>query len=113
MFFYPKANTPGCTVQGCSFRDSYEEFVEKGFKIFGCSADNAKPQTTFKTKQKFQYDLLSDKDFKLISAIGSKTSDGRITRSHVVVAKGGKVLEIAKSSPKESVPMALEAIANQ
>ncbi|KAJ3305797.1 hypothetical protein HDV03_000906 [Kappamyces sp. JEL0829] len=54
-----------------------------------------------------------DKAFKLIGAVGSRTSEGRITRSHVVVAKGGTVLDIAKSSPKESVPMALATISSQ
>lgn len=107
IFFYPKASTPGCTSQACLFRDSYAEFEKLGYKIFGCSADSPKSQLNFKTKKEFQYDLLSDPKKILIDAIGAKNG-ASITRSHVVIAKGGKVLDIVlKVSPKDSAVKAL------
>lgn len=75
--------------------------------------DGAKSQTTFKTKHSFPYQLLCDKSLELIAAIGAKTSDGKTTRSHVVVGKGGKVLDIILKVPaKESASKALDRITN-
>jgi peroxiredoxin Q/BCP len=113
IFFYPKANTPGCTVQGCLFRDHYSEFEALGYKVFGCSADSPKSQTTFITKQNFNYSLLSDPKHELIKAIGA-SSAGKITRSHVVIGKGGIFLDAKiKISPKDSAKEALEFIKSQ
>ena len=50
VYFYPKANTPGCTKQACSLRDAYEVLVEKGVKVYGVSKDSVKSQTSFKEK---------------------------------------------------------------
>jgi peroxiredoxin Q/BCP len=72
IFFYPKASTPGCTTQGCLFRDNHAHFEKAGYKVFGCSADSCKSQKTFQTKQSFPYSLLSDPKYELISACGSK-----------------------------------------
>jgi thioredoxin-dependent peroxiredoxin len=111
IFFYPKASTPGCTTQGQLFRDSLQEFTEAGFKVYGCSADSCKSQSNFKTKQNFNYELLSDPSFELIGAVGAKAAGNKITRSHIVITKGGKVGDIKiKISPKDSANQALEFI---
>ena len=52
IFFYPKASTPGCTTQACGFRDNHELFAKKGYAIYGLSADSAKAQSNWKTKEK-------------------------------------------------------------
>lgn len=54
LFSYPAASTPGCTSQGCSYRDHYAEIQDKGFKVFGISTDTVNAQAKFKTKQGFQ-----------------------------------------------------------
>lgn len=54
LFSYPAASTPGCTSQGCSYRDHYDEIVKKGYKVFGISTDTVNAQAKFKDKQSFQ-----------------------------------------------------------
>jgi len=70
VFFYPKANTPGCTAEACSLRDSYLELQEKGYKLLGVSADNEKKQKSFSDKYNFPFDLLADTEKELIQAFG-------------------------------------------
>ena len=61
IFFYPKDESPGCTLQSCSFRDKYEEFNNLGVQIFGVSSDSVSSHKRFKEKHNLQYSLLSDK----------------------------------------------------
>ena len=61
IFFYPKDESPGCTLQSCSFRDKYEEFNNLGVQIFGVSSDSVSSHKKFKEKHNLQYSLLSDK----------------------------------------------------
>ncbi|MBP1840841.1 thioredoxin-dependent thiol peroxidase [Formosa algae] len=70
IFFYPKASTPGCTVEACNLRDNFERFQALNYEILGVSADSEKRQTNFKTKHKFQYPLLADEDKTVINAFG-------------------------------------------
>ncbi|OUS00890.1 peroxiredoxin [Flavobacteriales bacterium 33_180_T64] len=70
VFFYPKASTPGCTVEACNLNDNYERFQNQGYEILGVSADSAKRQSNFKNKYKFQYPLLADEDKTVIEAFG-------------------------------------------
>lgn len=61
IFFYPKDESPGCTLQSCSFRDKYEEFNNLGVQIFGVSSDSVSSHKKFKKRHNLQYSLLSDK----------------------------------------------------
>jgi len=70
IFFYPKANTPGCTAEACSLRDSYTDLQEKGYKLLGVSADDEKKQKNFSDKYNFPFDLLADTEKELIDAFG-------------------------------------------
>ncbi|MEO5915769.1 MAG: peroxiredoxin [Luteolibacter sp.] len=70
VYFYPKADTPGCTKQACSLRDSYALLTDKGVKIFGVSLDNVAAQKAFKDKYKLPFDLLADTDAKVVDAFG-------------------------------------------
>ena len=70
LFFYPRANTPGCTAQACNLRDNYKRLIEKGYIIFGISADNVSQQNKFSEKYSFQYLLIADKEKYLIKAFG-------------------------------------------
>jgi peroxiredoxin Q/BCP len=60
VFFYPKANTPGCTAQACSLRDAETQLKERGVKILGISADKPDSQKKFVTEQKLPYPLIAD-----------------------------------------------------
>lgn len=70
LWFYPKASTPGWTIQGQGFRDELKSFLDLGIKIFGVSADSVKKQKNFHTKQKFNFDLLSDESHQMLEAFG-------------------------------------------
>ncbi|MEM8900153.1 MAG: thioredoxin-dependent thiol peroxidase [Bacteroidota bacterium] len=103
LFFYPKANTPGCTKEACSLRDHYETFVEKGYAVVGVSPDNQKPIQNFINKQSLPYPLWSDKELVLIKGFGAwgeksmygKTYEG-LLRSTFVIDEEGKVSHVVE-----------------
>lgn len=70
VFFYPKADTPGCTAEACNLRDNYKELKDKGFELLGVSADSEKKQTNFKKKYNFPFPLLADEDHTVINTFG-------------------------------------------
>jgi len=70
VFFYPKASTPGCTVEACNLRDNYQSFLAKGFDVLGVSADSAKRQQNFINKNELPFPLLADEDKTVIHAFG-------------------------------------------
>lgn len=70
VYFYPKADTPGCTKQACSLRDSYDKITEKGVKVFGVSMDSVEAQKAFSDKYKLPFSLLADKEGKVADAFG-------------------------------------------
>lgn len=73
VYFYPKADTPGCTKQACSLRDAYAQLTEKGVKVFGVSTDTVEEQKAFAEKFKLPFTLLADKDAKVVKAFGVPT----------------------------------------
>lgn len=70
LFFYPKASTPGCTMQACNLRDNYHTFLAKGYDVLGVSADSAKRQQNFINKNELPFSLLVDEDKSVINAFG-------------------------------------------
>jgi peroxiredoxin Q/BCP len=68
LYFYPKASTPGCTLEGLDFTAAADDFAKLNTAILGASRDGIKAQENFKTKQGFVFDLLSDKDEQLCKA---------------------------------------------
>ena len=70
VYFYPKADTPGCTKQACSLRDSYEKITAKGVKVIGVSMDSVEAQKAFAEKYKLPFTLLADKEGKVADAFG-------------------------------------------
>lgn len=70
VFFYPKANTPGCTTEACDLRDNFERFKANNYALLGVSADSAKAQTKFIEKYDLPFPLLADEDKSVINAFG-------------------------------------------
>ena len=70
LFFYPKASTPGCTMEAKNLRDHYAEFTDKGYDIIGVSADSEKRQLNFSNKNELPYNLLADEEKTIINAYG-------------------------------------------
>jgi peroxiredoxin Q/BCP len=70
LYFYPKDNTPGCTLEGADFRDLYRQFGRAACHVFGVSRDALASHGKFKAKMKFPFDLLSDEDEKVCKQFG-------------------------------------------
>ncbi len=70
VFFYPKANTPGCTAEACNLRDHYAELQAQGYELLGVSADSARSQANFRDKFGLPFPLLADTDRMVIDAFG-------------------------------------------
>lgn len=111
IFLYPRANTPGCTKQACGFRDNYDGFTKSGFDVYGMSYDKPKSQLNWKKKYTLPYSLLTDEQGIAIKAFGASKAPKGIIRSHIVIQKGGKVLDVQnKISPADSFTSALETV---
>ena len=98
LYFYPKASTPGCTMEAIEFREEKSQFDKLNTIILGCSADSVAAQAKFKAKQKLNFPLLSDPDFQIIEAYGARRMKrflGKsflgIVRSSVLIGPDGKV----------------------
>ena len=101
LFFYPKASTPGCTVEACNLRDNYNRFIDKGFELLGVSADTAKRQQNFIDKNELPFPLLADVDKIVIKAYkvwGLKKFMGRdyegIHRTTFIIDEKGIIEDI-------------------
>ncbi|RLD73417.1 MAG: thioredoxin-dependent thiol peroxidase [Bacteroidetes bacterium] len=70
LFFYPKASTPGCTMEAKNLRDNYAEFTKKGYDVIGVSADSERRQLNFSVKNELPYNLLADEEKEVINAYG-------------------------------------------
>jgi thioredoxin-dependent peroxiredoxin len=99
LWFYPKADTPGCTVEGQGFRDDFKKFEEKGIQIFGVSLDNEKDNKAFAEKFSFSYPLLCDvnKDIALAYHAIKSADDQHAARISYVIGEDGKILESIES----------------
>ena len=70
IFFYPRANTPGCTAEACNLRDNYAELKRMGYELLGVSEDSSRKQTNFKNKYDLPFPLLADEDHTVIDTFG-------------------------------------------
>ena len=100
IYFYPKDSTPGCTTEGQNFRDNFKAFKKLNTEILGVSRESIKSHENFKSKQGFQFELLSDPDEKVCKAfdvIKLKSMYGRqyigIDRSTFLIGENGKVIK--------------------
>lgn len=103
VYFYPKADTPGCTKQACSLRDSYATLTDKSVKIFGVSADKVAAQKAFKEKYKLPFDLLADEDGKVIDSFGVPKTLG-FAKRQAFLFKDGKLVwsDLSASTEKQA-----------
>lgn len=116
LFFYPKASTPGCTLEACNLSDNYERFVAQGYDVLGVSADSQRRQTNFRNKYKFPYPLLADEDKTVINAYevwGPKKFMGRtydgIHRITFIIDENGIIEDvITKVKTKEHTDQILK-----
>jgi peroxiredoxin Q/BCP len=92
LYFYPKDDTPGCTAEACSFRDSYEDFTAAGAEVVGVSSDGADSHEAFKSKHRLPFTLLSDPKGEAAKAMGVKKTFGLLAgRVTFVIDRQGVV----------------------
>lgn len=118
LFFFPKADTPGCTIQACGFRDNFPKIEEQNATVIGMSADSPAELKKWKDKQRLPYTLLSDPDHAVATAYGvwdQKSMFGKkyfgITRSHFIIDEDGNLeVEARKVGPLDSIKKGTKAL---
>ena len=101
LFFYPRADTPGCTIEACGFRDHFAKLQAAGVVVLGISRDTVKAQKKFQGKYELPYPLLADADMELIKRydlLVNKTMYGKpvtgVERTTLVIDAEGKLLHV-------------------
>ena len=101
LYFYPRADTPGCTIEACEFRDTYKQMQKSGAVLLGISPDTSKAQKKFQEKFKLPFSLLADADKKVANAFGvvqEKNMYGKkvmgVVRTTFVIGPYGKIQHI-------------------
>jgi len=114
IYFYPKDDTPGCTKEACSFRDSYEEFTDRSIRVIGISSDSVESHREFAEKYQLPFTLLADTENQVRDQFGVKSDlmgllPGRVT---YVVDDTGRILFVYDNQFKAQnhIREALEAL---
>ena len=116
IFFYPAANTPGCTAEACNLRDNYKALQAEGYELLGVSADSQKKQSNFKNKYEFPFPLLADEDHTVINTFGvwgpkkfmGREYDGIHRKTFVIDGSGEVIKVIDKVKTKDHAAQLLE-----
>ncbi len=118
LYFYPKANTTGCTHESVEFNDALKDFKSLNAAVVGCSGDSTEDQTKFKTRYKLKFPLLADTEFEVVEAYKArrmKSFFGKsflgIVRSTFWIGPDGNIRKVwPKVTPKGHAAEVLEAI---
>ena len=114
LYFYPKDNTPGCTIESCGFRDAHEDFKKLGVTVIGVSRDSAKKHQNFIAKHSLPFPLIADVDSALCDAFGvikEKSMFGKkykgVERSTFLINEEGRIV---RSWPKVKIAGHVEEV---
>lgn len=113
VFFYPRASSPGCTAEACSFRDQFEDFVDAGAEVIGISTDPVDAQAAFASHNRLPFTLLSDTNGDVTKAFGVPNWMGMLPgRTTYVIDRDGVVQHVFNSQMKvhNHVKEALETL---
>lgn len=118
LYFYPRADTPGCTTEACGFRDTWDAFLDRGIVVIGVSDDPVADVKQFADKYDLPFDLLSDESGKVATRYDSygekqmfgNTFDGVYRNSYVVGPDGNIVIAMEGVSPEGHAEELLEQI---
>ncbi|EKV01686.1 Peroxiredoxin [Leptolyngbya sp. PCC 7375] len=113
LYFYPKDDTPGCTTESCTFRDSFQDFQDLGAEVIGISSDSPDSHQKFASKYSLPFTLVSDTGSKVRSAYGVPATLGLLPgRVTYVIDKTGTVRHLFNSqfNPKKHVDAALTVL---
>ncbi|MEM0896106.1 MAG: peroxiredoxin [Verrucomicrobiota bacterium] len=110
VYFYPKADTPGCTKQACNLRDEFEAVKKAGIEVYGVSADTVDDQKAFADKYRLPFTLLADKKGDVIKAFGVNTNPRGMSARQSFLIRDGKVIwRDLKAAPASQAQDAIEA----
>jgi len=120
IYFYPKADTPGCTAESCNLRDNYDDLLNKGYKIIGVSPDKQDKQKKFADKYNLPFPLLADTELVVIKAYGAwgmkkmygKEYEGLLRTTYVINENGVIEKVFPKVKTKDHADQILEAMNN-
>ncbi len=120
LYFYPKADTPGCTAESCNLRDNYDDLLGKGYKIIGVSPDKPEKQKKFTEKYNLPFPLLADVDHEVIKPYGAwglkkmygKEYEGLLRTTYVIDENGNVEKVFPKVKTKGHAAQILEAMNN-
>jgi len=101
VYFYPKADTPGCTAQACSLRDGFAELQERGVRVIGVSSDSPAAQKRFREKYHLPFTLLADEDHTVANAFGVRLMLGMTHRQAFLIKDGRIVWRDLSASTRE------------
>ncbi|HZS41851.1 MAG TPA: peroxiredoxin [Polyangia bacterium] len=113
LFFYPKDDTPGCTVEACTFRDRYQDFADAGAELIGISSDSVESHQSFAGKHQLPMTLLSDAGGEVRKRYGIRSTFGLLPgRATFIVDKQGVVRHVFESQlrVKRHVQESLEVL---
>lgn len=104
LYFYPKDDTPGCTVEACSLRDARDDIAELGAEVIGVSKDGASSHDKFKAKHSLNFTLLSDENAETIQAYGAWDkkiygTTGTLRKTFIINPEGEVVKEYGRVTP--------------
>ena len=119
LYFYPKDNTPGCTIQACEYSAMQKDFKKQGAIVLGVSKDSLESHEKFRKDHKLKIPLLSDPDLKIHKAYGAygkkvlygKESVG-VIRTTAIIDEAGKIISIGKVRAKGNAEKSLKSIAD-
>ena len=120
LYFYPKDDTPGCTIEACSFRDEYEVIKEAGAAVVGVSKDSVKSHRKFADKYKLNFPILSDESAQVIDAYGAWDEKnifgnaylGIIRKTFIIDPDGNIAKEYPNVTPKDHAVQNLQDLAS-
>ena len=120
LYFYPKDNTPGCTLEACDFRDNYQSLKTKGFEVLGVSTDDEKSHKKFETKFDLPFTLIADTDKSIVEKYGvwieksmyGKTYMGTNRKTFVIDEEGIILAVISKVDTKSPSQQVLNTLNN-
>ncbi len=120
LYFYPKDDTPGCTIEACSFRDEYEVIKEAGAAVVGVSKDSVKSHRKFADKYKLNFPILSDESAQVIDAYGAWDEKnifgnaylGIIRKTFIIDPDGNIAKEYPNVTPKDHAVQILQDLAS-
>ena len=101
VYFYPKADTPGCTAQACSLRDGFAELQDRGVRVIGVSSDDPEAQRRFAEKHRLPFTLLADEDHAIAKAFGVRLLLGMTHRQAFLIKEGRVVWRDLSASTRE------------